>query len=176
MRFGKRRTQQNCCTASSAICPILKGSFARRVNRARTLDDGDRNLSSGAVSPNVKFAEAITTPAEGATENEQHPVTFCYRDGRLLRVVQAENPGSEGIPESDSQLKSQTQTSSAVAPSAAELATSPPSVGVQTSAGSQMLIPASPARRVPAIATAGPSPEPSVAVQAGAKQDPSEQF
>ncbi len=32
------------------------------------------------------MAEAVLTPVEGATRNEKHPVTFCYRDGKLLRV------------------------------------------------------------------------------------------
>ena len=32
------------------------------------------------------LAEVILTPTEGVTRNEKHPVTFCYRDGKLLRV------------------------------------------------------------------------------------------
>jgi len=32
------------------------------------------------------LAEAVMTPAEGATKNEKHPVTFCYRDQKLTRA------------------------------------------------------------------------------------------
>lgn len=32
------------------------------------------------------LAEVITTPAEGLTKNQTHPVTFCYRDAKLARV------------------------------------------------------------------------------------------
>jgi hypothetical protein len=33
------------------------------------------------------LAEAITTPVEGATKNQVHPVTFCYTGGKLVRLV-----------------------------------------------------------------------------------------
>jgi hypothetical protein len=32
-------------------------------------------------------AELLMTPAEGVTRNEKHPVTFCYRDGKLQSVT-----------------------------------------------------------------------------------------
>ena len=37
----------------------------------------------------IGLAELITTPVEGATRNETHPVSFCYRDGRLARVSES---------------------------------------------------------------------------------------
>ncbi len=33
------------------------------------------------------LAEVVMTPAEGVTRNEKHPVTFCYRDGKLSQVT-----------------------------------------------------------------------------------------
>jgi len=35
----------------------------------------------------VGLAEVVLTPAEGVTRNETHPVTFCYRDGKLSSVA-----------------------------------------------------------------------------------------
>src|SRR5713226_6752781 len=35
------------------------------------------------------LAEAVTTPVEGATQNQRHPVTFCYKDARLARVSES---------------------------------------------------------------------------------------
>ena len=35
----------------------------------------------------IGLAEVVMTPAEGVTRNEKHPVTFCYRDGKLLQVT-----------------------------------------------------------------------------------------
>ncbi len=37
----------------------------------------------------IGLAEVVMTPAEGVTRNEKHPVTFCYRDGKLSRVTAA---------------------------------------------------------------------------------------
>lgn len=37
----------------------------------------------------VGLAEVITTPAEGLTKNETHPVTFCYRDAKLARISES---------------------------------------------------------------------------------------
>jgi hypothetical protein len=34
------------------------------------------------------LAEAVLTPTEGATKNEKHPVTFCYKNQALARVTQ----------------------------------------------------------------------------------------
>jgi hypothetical protein len=33
------------------------------------------------------LAEVITTPVEGATKNQLHPVTICYSGGKLVRVT-----------------------------------------------------------------------------------------
>jgi len=35
------------------------------------------------------LAEALLTPTEGATKNEKHPVTFCYKHEDLARITQA---------------------------------------------------------------------------------------
>jgi hypothetical protein len=32
------------------------------------------------------LAEVVTSPVEYATKNQTHPVTFCYKNGKLLRV------------------------------------------------------------------------------------------
>ncbi len=33
------------------------------------------------------FSELLLTPAESATENEKHPVIFCYKNSKLIRVT-----------------------------------------------------------------------------------------
>lgn len=38
------------------------------------------------------IAEAVTTPVEGATRNEKHPVLFCYKDGKLARLSESGKP------------------------------------------------------------------------------------
>lgn len=48
----------------------------------------------------IGLAEVLTTPAEAATRNQTHPVTFCYRDSKLARVTEdgqilAAAPGPE---------------------------------------------------------------------------------
>ena len=35
------------------------------------------------------LAEVVTTPVEGATQNQRHPVTFCYKDARLARISES---------------------------------------------------------------------------------------
>jgi hypothetical protein len=119
------------------------------------------------------LAEAVTTPAEGATKNEQHPVTFCYKDERLLRVVQAGTPESAGLPESDPQA--QLRSPSAPAPNAPQSAAPSSSVAIQTPAGPQLPAPG-PVIHAASVGTAIPSTGAAVAVEAGAKQDPNEKF
>jgi hypothetical protein len=34
-------------------------------------------------------AEVVNTPVEGATRNQTHPVTFCYKDGKLARITES---------------------------------------------------------------------------------------
>jgi hypothetical protein len=38
------------------------------------------------------LAEVISTPIEGATKNELHPVTFCYENNALVRLVSSIHP------------------------------------------------------------------------------------
>lgn len=37
----------------------------------------------------IGLAELVTSPTEGLTRNETHPVTFCYADSRLARVSES---------------------------------------------------------------------------------------
>lgn len=33
------------------------------------------------------LAEIVLTPTEGVTKNEKHPVTFCYKDQKVVRII-----------------------------------------------------------------------------------------
>lgn len=33
------------------------------------------------------LAEIVLTPTEGVTKNEKHPVTFCYKDQKIARII-----------------------------------------------------------------------------------------
>jgi|SRR5580698_2088194 hypothetical protein len=33
------------------------------------------------------LAEVVLTPTEGVTKNDKHPVTFCYKDQKVVRVT-----------------------------------------------------------------------------------------
>jgi len=44
-------------------------------------------LEGAADAFTLGLAEVVTTPVEGATKNELHPVTICYRGGKLVRVT-----------------------------------------------------------------------------------------
>jgi hypothetical protein len=46
-------------------------------------------LAGAADAVTLGLAEVITTPAEGVTRNETHPVTFCYQDGKLARLSES---------------------------------------------------------------------------------------
>ena len=48
-------------------------------------------LEGAADAFTLGLAEIITTPAEGLTKNETHPVTFCYRDAKLARIRESGN-------------------------------------------------------------------------------------
>jgi len=48
-------------------------------------------LEGAADAFTLGLAEILTTPAEGLTRNETHPVTFCYRDAKLARVSESGN-------------------------------------------------------------------------------------
>jgi hypothetical protein len=41
------------------------------------------------------LAEVILTPAEGLTRNDKHPITFCYKSQKLVRVTGTGAPPSE---------------------------------------------------------------------------------
>jgi hypothetical protein len=36
------------------------------------------------------LAEIVLTPTEGVTKNEKHPVAFCYKDQKVVRVTQSD--------------------------------------------------------------------------------------
>ena len=44
------------------------------------------------------MAEVVTTPVEGITKNELHPVTFCYRNNLLVRVSRPTGSGTQAAP------------------------------------------------------------------------------
>jgi hypothetical protein len=37
----------------------------------------------------IGLAEVVLTPTEAATRNQLHPVSFCYKDGKLVKVVES---------------------------------------------------------------------------------------
>jgi hypothetical protein len=54
-------------------------------------------------------AEVLLSPAEIVTKNETHPVTFCYRDGKLAQI----NENGQEIASSGSPAPSQTAQTAA---------------------------------------------------------------
>jgi len=38
------------------------------------------------------LAEVVLTPTQGVTRNEKHPVIFCYKDQKLVRLTESGNP------------------------------------------------------------------------------------
>jgi hypothetical protein len=97
--------------------------------------------------------EAITTPAEGATKNDLHPVTFCYKNGSLIRVVRQGSPASEaGVPESQTPA----QPSPAVSISAAQPSARSAVVANATSAPAVSTSPTPPSSPANAVISAQP--------------------
>jgi hypothetical protein len=81
-------------------------------------------VESAADVFTLGLAEAVLTPTEGATKNELHPVTFCYKSNALVRVVHAGSPATEsGVPEQTTQA--QAQPSPTPSPSNPALSASP---------------------------------------------------
>lgn len=63
------------------------------------------------------LAEIVLTPTEGVTKNEKHPVTFCYKDQKVVRIITA--PGqtqTAAIPQTQSVLPQPAPAASPVAP------------------------------------------------------------
>jgi poly(3-hydroxybutyrate) depolymerase len=48
-------------------------------------------LEGAADAFTLGLAEVVSTPLEGATKNELHPVSICYVDGKLVRVTDTGN-------------------------------------------------------------------------------------
>jgi hypothetical protein len=44
-------------------------------------------LEGAADAFTLGLAETITSPVEGVTQNERHPVLFCYKDSKLVRLT-----------------------------------------------------------------------------------------
>jgi hypothetical protein len=44
-------------------------------------------LEGAADAFTLGLAEVVTTPIEGATKNQLHPVTICYSGGKLVRIT-----------------------------------------------------------------------------------------
>ncbi len=95
------------------------------------------------------LAEVILTPTEGVTGNEKHPVAFCYRNQKIVRIT---GGGAQ-----------QTDEASAAAASDAGRTQSPsPSPAAQLSPVTE----ASPAAGVSPVAAASPAAAPSAAALA----------
>lgn len=94
------------------------------------------------------LAEIVTTPAEGATKNELHPVAFCYRNNSLIRVV---GPGTSM--EDNAAAQAPLQPQSAASGSVSQLPSGQP--GGQTSAALVSSVP--PATQLSSAAAQSPS-------------------
>ena len=66
-------------------------------------------LEGAADAFTLGAAEVLLTPAEIVTKNETHPVTFCYRDGKLAQI----NENDQEIASSGSSAPSQTAQTAA---------------------------------------------------------------
>lgn len=85
------------------------------------------------------LAEVILTPADGVTRNDKHPITFCYKSQKLVRLTGPGAPVSEPPPtaaSSDGRPATSDSSSSATAPDKAAPSTSTASAaGPATSGG-----------------------------------------
>ena len=72
------------------------------------------------------LAEAVLTPTEGVTKNEQHPVTFCYKNNSLVRVVHAGSPATDsGVPEQTTQAQTEAPSPSPISSPVPSASSSP---------------------------------------------------
>jgi len=108
-------------------------------------------LAEGAADVfTLGLAEAVTTPAEGATKNELHPVAFCYKNNSLLRVTA---PGNEMQNNAPPQIQAQSQSQPAV-PGASSGATSVQKSTSMTAVASMPTAASATIETAPAIPTA----------------------
>ncbi len=104
-------------------------------------------LESAADFFSIGLAEAVLTPTEGATKNEKHPVTVCYKDSKIARVSTDTAPGS-------------------ATPSPAEVASAPVAAPSPQAAPSPA-VNSNSASPSPAVAAANAVPASSASTQAG---------
>jgi hypothetical protein len=95
------------------------------------------------------LAEVILTPTEGVTANEKHPVAFCYRNQKIVRIV-----GGGASPTDEASAAAAAETVRVQSPS--------PSPAAQLSP----VVEASPAAALSPVAAASPAAAPSAAALA----------
>jgi len=49
-------------------------------------------MESAADVFTLGLAEAVLTPGEALTRNSKYPVTFCYKDDKLIEVTESQQP------------------------------------------------------------------------------------
>jgi hypothetical protein len=91
------------------------------------------------------LAEVLLTPTEGVTENAKHPVTFCYKDQKIVRIRESGRSQTDEVP-------AETTAESNRAPSQ-----SPSPAGESTPVATALPAAAGPATAVSPVVIASPA-------------------
>jgi hypothetical protein len=107
------------------------------------------------------LAEVILTPTEGVTRNDKHPITFCYKSQKLVRLTGTGAPPSESAPTTASSeawtAPHDSPPSAAALQGTAAAPTTAASTGPATSAGTVASTPQSTSTTADAASSVGNS-------------------
>jgi hypothetical protein len=112
------------------------------------------------------LAEVLLTPTEGVTKNAKHPVTFCYKDQKIVRITgdgasQTGEASAVTAAESDRARAPSASPSAQLSPVAA--ATPAAAAGATSAAAASPAATASPAVLARQAATSSPASAPTAA-------------
>jgi hypothetical protein len=106
-------------------------------------------LEGAADVLTIGMAEVVNTPVEAATRNEKHPVTFCYKDGKLAHISEGghqimsdDSAASQASATAPTSPPSPAQPGAASASGASNVPSAAALVSGQTAASTNLALPA----------------------------------